>query len=234
MQPLLLAENEQQNALSVRGAILHAARNSTTGGSMAREKKGGKMKLEGAWLTMAEAECSLGVGSGGLHASLIKHPSLWRTTRRKGKYRYIPIGTLEKYEKITERLNTPRAHERPKGWPGLYRAASIVGIGRTAIRNAVTRGELRAVRVGCINYYCPDGVERLRLKYKDTPLPGWIQTRVFAQQHGASSHAAWRWLRRNNRETRKYRRGNRLVCYALERDLKAWAAQYEQYERRAR
>ncbi len=103
--------------------------------------------------------------------------------------------------------------------------------------NALERNEIRAVRVGGINYYDPDDLEALRLKYRNKPLPGWASVKAFATGRGRASRGIVAWLERNNHEVRKYlTSNNRFACYARPESLEAWAAQYRRRalaERRA-
>ena len=183
----------------------------------------GEGAVEGDRFTLSEAARVLGIGRGPLHRWLKRH-RLMRRCPKEGKYRYVNASVLEHYEAATERPGVKRSSVRPSGWVGIYRAAELARCHTTAVYRAVAREEVRAVRVGYINYYCPGDLERLRLAYNDRPLPGWVSVASAAREHGANRRTVLEWLRRHGHELRMYRRleDRQLAWHALATSIEAW------------
>lgn len=182
--------------------------------------------------SISEAEMMLGLKTSALYRWLRNHGLLIACPKR-GKYRRVPPDVLERYLEGTERQGVKRVDTRPHGWVGIYKACALVDdCNSSVIWRAVKRGEVKAARVGFINYYCPEDLEALRFSLKDYPLPGWIQVKTCAGQHGADRQTVIEWLRRKDYEVRKYRRpeDRQMACYALEPALRAWESYYLAYK----
>ncbi|HEX7021970.1 MAG TPA: hypothetical protein VF171_03865 [Trueperaceae bacterium] len=186
-------------------------------------------KVEGDRFTVSEAERLLGLSPGALNKWLRRH-KLLRKCPKVGKYRYVNVGLLEHYEAGTHREGVTRANHRPAGWVGIYKAEELAGCHRSVIYRAVRKHRVRAARVGYINYYCPQDLERLRLEMHHYPLPGWEQVNTFADRHKADRSGVVAWLKRHGWSVRKLRRptDNQTCFYAPHTALKLWEAHYRE------
>lgn len=192
----------------------------------AKNGPGTEGRIEGEWLTITQAENALGLSHGALSPWLKRH-KLFHATRKRGKYRYISLTTLKRYETLTQRKNVERVQERPPGYVGVYKAADLLGASTSFVWAAVKRGEVYAVRVGYINYYRRSDLERLALVLKDVPLPGYEAIRDRCKRIGADRTACSDWLKNHGYGVRKFRAPDKqLTLYALKQDLDIWEARF--------
>ena len=185
-------------------------------------------------MTIAEAADTLGISHSGLWRWLKRHNG-FTGTRWQGRHRVLSTRVLERYERGTQRVNVRRAQNRPHGWVGIYAACDLAGgVNPTVVWRAVKRGDVKAVRVGHINYYDPDDLKLLRLSVKNLPLPGWQQVNTVVDAHGADRVTAIKWLKRHGFEIRKYRRpqDRQIAWYATHDALSAWQDYYLAYNPR--
>lgn len=175
--------------------------------------------------TTAQAEEMLGLRGGGLHRWLRAHPMQRRSCPRIGKYRFVPVQVLERYEAATNG-NIPRAARRPAGYVGIDAATELTGSSASVVWTAARRGDIRAVRIGTIHYYNPDDCRRLAQQRADTPLPGYAQVLTYATAHRADTTSCLRWLRAHGHTPRKFRRpaDMQVAWYAQQAALDEWAA----------
>jgi hypothetical protein len=191
-----------------------------------RKPVGKEGATEGDRMTISQAEAMYGFSAGALSGWLKRH-KLWGRTRKEGKYRYISINLLERYEAATARVNVERLPERPSGYVGVYKAADMLSASTNLVWQAVKRGQVHAVRVGYINYYRKSDLERLAMELKDKPLPGWEAIRDRCKRLGADRTACTDWLRNHGYEVRKFRAPDKQVTlYALTKDLDTWQARF--------
>ena len=179
--------------------------------------------VEGDRFTLSEAAHLLGIRRQSLHDWLKRH-KLLRRCPHVGRCRYVSVDVLERYREATEAQGVLRLATRPHGWVSIKQAADLIGCHPSLIYRAVQRQEVRVARVGHVHYYCPADLDNLRLKLRDTPLPGWLEIGRYARSCGVTRAAVTTWLKRHEHEIRLYRRpqDRRQVAYALASALSLW------------
>jgi hypothetical protein len=171
--------------------------------------------------TVTQFERELGLSRGTLYNWVKRNGGQFI---KVGKFRLVPLRLQERYLRETKRLNVERAPCRPRDWLGLYQAQAMAGCSISMIWNEVLRGNIRAVRVGYINYYHPDDVRHLAQRLKNKPLPGWVSVREMAKSAGASLNGAVKRLRALGYPLRKFRQPgeHQLAWYTTEEGAEAW------------
>lgn len=186
-------------------------------------------RFEGEWLTITQAEKTLGLSPGAISQRLKKWGVLNKWTRKKGKYRLIHLNKLEEYEQLSSKAGVPIVKKKPYGWLTTWQAIDQIGDNccHSVVWRALLNGRIRGVRRGNTYYYHPDDIEALRLDFNNKPLPGWVEIKTYTEALGADRTAASDWLRKHY-EVRKYRREDKQVAnYAEVKALEAWKAYYQ-------
>lgn len=185
-------------------------------------------RFEGDLITMTQAEHILNLSNGALAIRLKKWGKLNRWTKKCGKYRLISVAKLENYEKLTSKAGLSIVAKKPYGWLTTEQAKDIVGCDHSVVWRALQSGKLRGVRRGTTFYYHPDDIEQLRLEFNNTPLPGWLEIKLFTDALGADRTSASLWLRKHYK-VKQFKRPSdkQLANYAEKEALEAWKAYYQ-------